>query len=160
MTRTTLSSAYNMHVPEIAAHNMQAFAIVGLKRELGYVTSSAIWFGLWFPVMSTPVSWAYDSRKWLQHSIRSAQVVKWTDDFIRVHEIVWRILLTFVLYTMVGLVKAALGKYMSFHYHHRNHSAKMQVISCTKRKRKGTKTQIVLLPATKCTCLLIWRLCF
>ena len=77
--------------------------------------------------MSKPLAWAYEARGWQQHSVRSAQVVKWNDGFIRVHEILWRVLLTFLLYTMVGLFKAALGKYMSFHFHHRNHSAKMQV---------------------------------
>lgn len=86
-----------------------------------------MWFGLWFPIMSKPLAWAYEARGWQQHSVRSAQVVKWNDGFIRVHEILWRVLLTFLLYTMVGLFKAALGKYMSFHFHHRNHSAKMQV---------------------------------
>jgi hypothetical protein len=107
---------------------VQAFAIVGLKRELGYLMRSAMWFGLWFPIMAKPVNWAHDARRWKTHGIRSAQVVKWDDGFITVHQIVWRVLLTFVLYAMVGLIKAAIGKYMSFHFHYRNHSAKMQVV--------------------------------
>ena len=105
---------------------VQAFAIVGLRRELGYVTRAAMWFGLWFPIMSKPLAWAYEARDWQKHSMRSSQVVRWSDGFIVVHEVLWRILLTFLLYTMIGLIKAALGKYMSFHFHYRNHSTKMQ----------------------------------
>lgn len=110
---------------------VQAFAIVGLKDQLGFVLRSAMWFGLWFPIMSKPVALAQDARKWIKQGGRSEQVVRWDYGFIVVHEIIWRILLTFVLWEIVQLAKAALGKYMSFHYHHRNHSAKMQVqFSC------------------------------
>lgn len=94
----------------------------GLHRQLAYTLRAATWFGLWFAIAARPLDWAKKADEWHK---QSGQPI-WESSFIRAHSVVWRLLLTFLLYTIVGLLAAAAGKALSLQFHHKNHFERMQ----------------------------------
>eukprot|EP00892_Ulva_mutabilis_P002303 jgi/Ulvmu1/12073/UM083_0086.1 len=102
------------------------FTIVGLWRPLKYVVRAGLFLGLWFTIMARPVQWAKQAEEWQAAAPETARAFSWTTNFLSVHRVVWRILLVFLLYTTVGLIKSALGKHLSIHTHHAHHFPRMQ----------------------------------
>lgn len=102
------------------------YTIVGLWCPLKYVVRAGMFLGLWFVLMHPPVSWAKQAQEWQEAGAATARAFSWTTDFLRVHSIMWRLLLVFLLYTTVGLVRSALGKHLSIHTHHTHHFPRMQ----------------------------------
>ena len=103
---------------------MQAvFLTFGLHRQLTYTLRTALWLGLWFIVTIRPRHWAVQADGWNDNAGKPI----WEATFLRVHALVWRLLLTFLLYTIVGLMSATAGKMLSLQFHHKNHFECMQV---------------------------------
>jgi hypothetical protein len=99
------------------------FLTFGLHRQLGYVLRNSMWFGIWFAIAQVPKSWADSSDEWNDQ----ANETVWTEQFLRVHRIVWRLLLSYVLFSVAGLLAALAGKLLSLQFHHENHFQRIQV---------------------------------
>jgi hypothetical protein len=99
------------------------FLTFGLHRQLGHVLRNCMWFGIWFALVKDPKNWAEDADAWNDQ----ANETVWTDDFLKVHNVVWRLLLSYMLYSIVGLLSALAGKLLSLQFHHENHFHRIQV---------------------------------
>jgi hypothetical protein len=112
-----------LHILKTLAGMQAVFLTFGLNRQLAYTLRAALWFGLWFAITSRPRSWARQAESWREAAGKSI----WEPTFLRVHSIVWRLLLVYLLYKMAGLLSSAAGKALSLQFHHKNHFARMQV---------------------------------
>jgi hypothetical protein len=101
------------------------FLTCGLNHQLTHTLRAGLWFGVWFAITIRPRSWAEEAEGWN----KAARKEIWMPTFIRVHAIMWRLLLSYLLYSFVGLLAAAVGKALSLQFHHKNHFARMQVRS-------------------------------
>lgn len=102
------------------------FTLVNLWRPLKYVVRAGLFLGIWFIIMEPAVRWAEQAQTWQAAGPATAQAFAWTASFLKIHSIAWRVLLVFLLYTTVDLVRSALGKHLSIHTHHAHHFPKMQ----------------------------------
>ena len=114
--------AFLVHTNLLGKHAI--FVTFGLHRQLAYMLRAALWLGMWFAITGRPRSWALQADDWEQKAGRPL----WKPTFLKVHAIIWRLLLTFLLYTIVGLLSAAAGKALSLQFHHKNHFERMQVL--------------------------------
>jgi hypothetical protein len=101
------------------------FLTCGLNKQLAYTLRAGLWLGIWFALTARPRAWAEEAEAWKGAAGREV----WKPTFIKVHALMWRLLLVFLLYTVVGLLAAAAGKALSLQFHHQNHFARMQVCS-------------------------------
>jgi hypothetical protein len=82
-----------------------------------------MWLGIWFAAAAVPKTWAEASKEWNDESNKQ----DWTKQFLKVHGVVWRLLLPYVLFSVVGLLSALAGKLLSLQFHHKNHFQRIQV---------------------------------
>jgi hypothetical protein len=117
------------------------FITFGLHRQLGYVVRAAMWMGLWFGIGAAPLNWAQKASNW---NDKAGEAV-WTEAFLDVHRVMWKVLLSFLLYTVTGLLSAVAGKALSLQFHHANHFERMQVrltpCCCLARSTADTGTE-------------------
>lgn len=98
------------------------FLTCGLNRQLAKTLRVALWFAMWFVISSRPRSWARQAEAWQDAAGRRI----WSSEFSRVHAIMWRLILSYLLFSLVRLLAAAAGKALSLQFHHRQHFTKMQ----------------------------------
>jgi hypothetical protein len=98
---------------------------VGLHHQVGHVLHAATWLGVWFPISFVARSWARQAPHW---NTQAGQAV-WSNHFLSVHAIVWRLLLVYLLRNVFSVAAAAVSKWLSLQFHHRNHFERMQVSS-------------------------------
>lgn len=91
------------------------FLTFGLHLQLAHVLRSAMWLSVWFVLSARPRSWANLASDW---NDAAGQTV-WEPAFLRVHAVIWRLLLTYLLFTLAGFLAAAAGKALSLQFHHR-----------------------------------------
>jgi hypothetical protein len=84
-----------------------------------------MWLGVWFPISFVARSWAKQASKW---NTQARQTV-WNNHFLSVHALVWRLLLVYLLRNVFSVAAAAISKWLSLQFHHRNHFERMQVDS-------------------------------
>lgn len=126
-----LSSASLLLQPSCPQNNVvllqMLLTLVNLWCPLKYVVRAGLVLGIWFIIMDPPVRWAKQAQAWQEAGADTAGAFWWTTSFLPVHSVIWRLLLVYLLYTTVGLVRSALGKHLSIHTHHAHHFPKMQV---------------------------------
>jgi hypothetical protein len=102
---------------------MQAIYLTfGLQRQLTEVAQSAAWLGVWFGLTAEARDRAERSAAW---SVLAGTAI-WSREFLRVHALVWRLLLTLLLFRCAGFLSAVAGKVLSLQFHHANHFERMQ----------------------------------
>lgn len=110
------------------------FITFGLHRQLAFVLRAALWMGAWFAIAYLPLSWAKDASEW--NELAGEEV--WPESFLRVHNYMWRAILVFGLYTVMGLLAAVAGKFLSLQFHQANHLSRLEVRRCSKAARASS----------------------
>ena len=87
--------------------------------------------GVWFALAERPLNWADKARGEFGWNAQAGAIV-WRSKFHDVHDIMWRCLLIFALFTVCRLLSAAAGKALALQFHESNHWERMEVWSLNK----------------------------
>ena len=107
----------------VAAASQVVFLTFGLHTQLAYVIRNGMWLGIWFALASRPLRFADLAKQWNREG-NDGRLIE--EDFGKAYDIVWKLLLCYVLYSVAGLIAAAAGKALSLQFHHDNHFAQIQ----------------------------------
>lgn len=106
---------------------------VGLHKQVGNVIGAAAWLGIWFPISAVARSWARHAPTWRVEAGRDV----WSDDFLRVHRLIWRLLLVYLIFRIFELAAAAASKWLALQFHDKNHFERMQVHRRARTRERG-----------------------